>query len=47
MLTDQGRLQWQTLENHQLVKFDKEPDIDLIDSLWINLMSSMPIDWLL
>ena len=47
VLTDQGRLQWQTLENHQLVKFDKEPDIDLIDSLWINLMSSMPIDWLL
>lgn len=47
VLTDQGRLQWQTMENGKVVYLDKEPHIDFKDSLWINLMSSMPIDWLL
>lgn len=47
VLTDQGRLQWQTLEESQMVYHDKEPHIDFIDSLWINVMSSLPIDWLL
>lgn len=47
VLTDQGRLQWQTLENSQLIYHNKEPHIDLVDSLWINIMSSLPIDWLL
>lgn len=47
VLTDQGRLQWQTLENSQMIYHNKEPHIDLLDSLWINIMSSLPIDWLL
>ena len=47
VLTDQGRLQWQTLENSQMIYHNKEPHIDLVDSLWINIMSSLPIDWLL
>lgn len=47
VLTDQGRLQWQTLEGSQMIHHDKEPHIDLMDSLWINIMSSLPIDWLL
>lgn len=47
VLTDQGRLQWQTLEGSQMIYHDKEPHIDLMDSLWINIMSSLPIDWLL
>ena len=47
VLTDQGRLQWQTLEESQMVYHDKETHIDFIDSLWINVMSSLPIDWLL
>ncbi len=47
ILTPTGQLQWQTLENTELVIYEQEPHIDLIDSLWINVMSSMPIDWLL
>nr|WP_296405012.1 phospholipase D family protein [Psychrobacter sp.] len=47
VLTDNNRLQWQTLENDQIISYDKEPNVDLKDSLWISLMSSMPIDWLL
>lgn len=46
-LTAQGRLQWQTQENNEVVYFDKEPHIDFIDALWINIMSILPIDWLL
>ena len=47
VLTDQGRLQWQTLENSEMIYLNKEPHIDLVDSLWIGIMSSLPIDWLL
>lgn len=47
VLTAQGNLQWQTQENNQIVYYDKEPYIDFMDALWINIMSSMPIDWLL
>lgn len=47
VLTAQGNLQWQTQENNQLVYYDKEPYIDFMDALWINIMSTLPIDWLL
>lgn len=47
ILTKQGRLKWQTQENNQIINLDKEPHIDFTDSLWINMMSILPIDWLL
>ncbi|WP_406947558.1 phospholipase D family protein [Psychrobacter lutiphocae] len=47
VLTPQAQIRWQTLEDGVPVIYDKEPDVGFMDSFWINMMSLMPIDWLL
>ena len=47
ILDKQGQLQWQTIENGQLVTYSAEPNVDLPDKIWIKVMSWLPIDWLL
>ncbi|WP_230656857.1 phospholipase D family protein [Psychrobacter sp. I-STPA10] len=47
VLGKQGQLQWQTIEDGQLVTYDAEPNVNLSDKIWIKVMSWLPIDWLL
>lgn len=47
ILTDDNNLQWQTLENNEIIESHKEPNMGLADLIWIKLMSLLPIDWLL
>ena len=47
VLGEHGNLQWQTIENGQMVTYTSEPNVDLSDKIWIKVMSWLPIDWLL
>ena len=47
LLTDQGKLQWKTIENSQVVVYDSEPKLEWSDHIWLRIMSWLPIDWLL
>ncbi|WP_227430869.1 phospholipase D family protein [Psychrobacter sp. I-STPA6b] len=47
ILGEHGNLQWQTIENGQMVTYTSEPNVDLSDKIWIKVMSWLPIDWLL
>lgn len=46
-LTDDGKLQWHTVENGKEVIYDTEPRVDTVDHIWLKVMSWLPIDWLL
>ncbi len=46
-LAPDGRLTWHTVEYGRQVVYSAEPEVDLIDHLWLMLMSWLPIDWLL
>ncbi|MGO2447260.1 phospholipase D family protein [Psychrobacter sp.] len=46
-LLDNGKLQWQTMENNKKVVYDSEPRVDVSDHVWLTIMSWLPIDWLL
>jgi putative cardiolipin synthase len=46
-ITEAGQLQWKTLEGGKLVTYDKEPEVDFADHIWLTIMSWLPIDWLL
>ncbi|WP_201615939.1 phospholipase D family protein [Psychrobacter urativorans] len=46
-LTDNGKLQWHTLEKGEKVIYDSEPRVDTVDHIWLTIMSWLPIDWLL
>ncbi len=47
VLSNTGHLQWQTLEDGKQVTYTQEPDVEFSDKLWIKLLASLPIDWLL
>ncbi|WP_131667486.1 phospholipase D family protein [Psychrobacter pygoscelis] len=47
LLTDQGKLQWKTIENSKVVVYDSEPKLEWSDHIWLSIMSWLPIDWLL
>lgn len=47
VLTDNNQLQWQTHEAGKTVIYNKEPDVDFADTIWLKIMSWLPIDWLL
>lgn len=46
-LAADGQLKWHTIEHGRQVVYDAEPQVDLIDHLWLSIMSWLPIDWLL
>lgn len=46
-LSDNGKLQWHTMENNKKVVYDSEPRVDISDHVWLTIMSWLPIDWLL
>lgn len=46
-ITEAGQLQWQTIEKGQLVTYNREPEVDITDQIWLTIMSWLPIDWLL
>ncbi|MBE0407652.1 phospholipase D family protein [Psychrobacter sp. AOP22-C1-22] len=46
-LSDNGKLQWHTVEDNKKVVYDSEPRVDMSDHVWLTIMSWLPIDWLL
>lgn len=46
-LSDNGKLQWHTIEDSKKVVYDSEPRVDVSDHVWLTIMSWLPIDWLL
>ncbi|WP_201539913.1 phospholipase D family protein [Psychrobacter sp. 1044] len=46
-LSDNGKLQWHTMEDDKKVVYDSEPRVDISDHVWLTIMSWLPIDWLL
>ena len=46
-LSDNGKLQWHTIEDNKKVVYDSEPRVDMSDHVWLTIMSWLPIDWLL
>ena len=46
-LIDNNKLQWHTVEYGEKVIYDTEPRVDIVDHVWLTIMSWLPIDWLL
>ncbi|WP_169392872.1 MULTISPECIES: phospholipase D family protein [Psychrobacter] len=46
-LTPEGHLEWHTVEGGRSVIYQAEPRVDVIDHIWLTVMSWLPIDWLL
>ena len=46
-LSDNGKLQWHTMEDDKKVVYNSEPRVDISDHIWLTIMSWLPIDWLL
>lgn len=45
--TPQGKLHWETEENHQIVEFDDEPHSSAWSRIGVWICSLLPIEWLL
>ena len=47
LVGDSNKLQWHTIERGEKVVYDTEPRVDVVDHVWLTIMSWLPIDWLL